>query len=395
MELWLIPLLIALAVLLGWGSVTTMNRRKLADRQQRWRALDQRFDRVTVESTQVETDPQRAFAAPGWLDRSNPLVRGFSGTLKRAQQRRAELERSTPAATSQQQKKVQKALEAPSDTASRLAPTDSDIERYELVVEQLEDAYTETDRAIRMTGWTRPGDHRLPHAQFMLDHRWGRPAVYPPIPAFTDDGADAALKSFLDAIFPVHRDTVLQAVRQRGGYSAGKRAHKALEQLIESGRYRTDQHSILWPTSVTVEHWGTFRTFGRGADLELHDIPAIEVANAAWVILDDERWLTEEELLDRLKQRMEIGSRGPATWTQGLNDGLNKSIHRGIDSLPESMQKLLGDTVPQNLFGGSGRRKLEHQLQDGIREGLVSGRLQRQTDGRIARLRTEWPTTYR
>lgn len=395
MELWLIPLLICLAVLLGWGSVTTMNRRKLTDRQQRWRALDQRFDRVTVDSTQVETDPHRALAAPGWLDRSNPLVRGFSSTLKRAQQRRAELERNTPAATAGQQKKIQKALEAPADSASRLAPSETDLERYELVVEQLEDAYAETDRAVRMTGWTRPGDHRLPHAQFMLDHRWGRPAVFPPVPALDDVSAVPALKSFLDAIFPVHRDAVLQAVKQRGGYTAGKRAEKALEQLIVTRRYRADQHGILWPAAITVEHWGTFRTFGRSADLALYEAPAIEVANAAWVILDDERGLTEDELLEQLKQRMDISSRGAANWTQGLNDGLNKSIHRGIESLPEGMQKILGDSVPQNLFGGSGRRKVEHQLQDGIREGLVSGRLQRQANGRIVRLRTDWPSTYR
>lgn len=395
MELWLIPLLISLAVLLGWGSVTSMNRRKLTDRQQRWRALDQRFDRVTVDSTQVETDPHRALAAPGWLDRSNPLVRGFSSTLKRAQQRRAELERNTPAATAGQQKKIQKALEAPADSASRLAPSETDLERYELVVEQLEDAYAETDRAVRMTGWTRPGDHRLPHAQFMLDHRWGRPAVFPPVPALDDVSAIPALKSFLDAIFPVHRDAVIQAVKQRGGYTAGKRAEKALEQLIVTRRYRADQHGILWPAAITVEHWGTFRTFGRSADLALHEAPAIEVANAAWVILDDERGLTEDELLEQLKQRMDISSRGAANWTQGLNDGLNKSIHRGIESLPEGMQKILGDSVPQNLFGGSGRRKVEHQLQDGIREGLVSGRLQRQANGRIVRLRTDWPSTYR
>ncbi|WFP17505.1 hypothetical protein [Citricoccus muralis] len=395
MELWLIPLLISLAILLGWGSVTSMNRRKLTDRQQRWRALDQRFDRVTVDSTQVETDPHRALAAPGWLDRSNPLVRGFSSTLKRAQQRRAELERNTPAATAGQQKKIQKALEAPADSASRLAPSETDLERYELVVEQLEDAYTETDRAVRMTGWTRPGDHRLPHAQFMLDHRWGRPAVFPPVPALDDVSGVPALKSFLDAIFPVHRDAVIQAVKQRGGYTAGKRAEKALEQLIVTRRYRADQHGILWPAAITVEHWGTFRTFGRSADLALHEAPAIEVANAAWVILDDERGLTEDELLEQLKQRMDITSRGAATWTQGLNDGLNKSIHRGIESLPEGMQKILGDSVPQNLFGGSGRRKVEHQLQDGIREGLVSGRLQRQANGRIVRLRTDWPSTYR
>lgn len=392
MELWLIPLLIAFAVILGWGSLTTMNRRKLTDRQQRWRELDRRFDQITMESTQVETDPQRALAAPGWLDRSNPLVRGFASTLRRAQQRRLELERNTTAATAQQQKKVQKALGSSSDTASSLAPTEEEIDRYALVVEQLEDAYAETDRAVRLTGWTRPGDHRLPHAQFMLDHRWGRPAVYPHLPVLDDQGAEVALKSFLDATFPVHRDSVITAVRnQASAHGVTKRAQKALEQLVSTQRYRVDAEGFLWPSSVSREQWGAFRTFGRSADLSLHDVPTLEIANAAWVVLGPDRELEEDELLVLVSERLEVNLNAGPGWAQSLNDGLSK----GMKSLPASMQRMFGDSVPTGLFGSSSGRRLEERLQQGLHEGLVSGRLQRQVTGRIARLRTGWPTTYR
>ncbi|HEY4614217.1 MAG TPA: hypothetical protein VIG75_02015, partial [Citricoccus sp.] len=96
MELWAIILMV-LAVVTGfggWAGVSTVQRRQLTGRQQRWRELESRFHRVTMDAERYDHSPGDALAAPGWLDRSSPVVRGFTGTLKRAARDKYALERS-------------------------------------------------------------------------------------------------------------------------------------------------------------------------------------------------------------------------------------------------------------------------------------------------------------
>ena len=52
MELWAIILMV-LAVVTGfggWAGVSTVQRRQLTGRQQRWRELESRFHRVTMDA---------------------------------------------------------------------------------------------------------------------------------------------------------------------------------------------------------------------------------------------------------------------------------------------------------------------------------------------------------
>lgn len=387
MEFWFIALVVALAVIIGWGSISTINRKKLAARQQRWRELDDRFTRVTMESTRYETDPQRALDAPGWLDRKNPLVRGFSGTLKRAQQRRAELERDVPHTPVRRQKSNTPA--EITSSASALAPREEDLEAYQLLVEHLEEAYEETDRAVRMTGWSQPGAEQLPHPQFMLDHRWGRPAIFPDAPAMDSVTADSVVRTFLNASYPVHRDAAVKAIKHRSG-SGARKVQKSIEHLLATHRYVIDQHGILWPSSVRVHDWGVHRTFGRSAEVGLDQVPAVEVANAAWVLLDEQH-LEEKELIAAVKDRLELNNR----LATGLSKSINVGIAKGMQALPDSMQDAIHGAIPNGVFNPATASRTDQLLHAGIREGLVSGRLQRQSDGRIGRLREGWPTSYR
>lgn len=369
MEIWFVAIFLALAVLLGWGTVRTVRRRQLTGRQRRWRELETRFNQVASETTRYETDPQRALDAPGWLDGRNPLVRGFTGTLKRAQRVRDDLER-----------------------AAQLDPSDEDLQRFELVVEQLEDAYQETDRAVRLTGWTQPGSLQIPHAQFMLDPRWGGPARLPQLNTTSTqaDHVGAAVKEFLDQAYPIHRDAVVKILRTRSGSVGARRTQKALDHLVETGRFVVDAEGMLWPGSVRTEVWGVHRVFGRGADLNLEQVPLVEISNAAWVVLGEDRHLNEAELVTELREFLELNHRLSTGLSQGLASGLN----RGLSVLPEGVQKALNDVIPPGVLTGAEHR-MDHRLTEGIRTGLISGRLQRQADGKICRLRTDWPTTYR
>jgi len=189
MEFWVI-MLIVLAVVAGvggWAGIATAQRRQLTGRQQRWRELERRFHRVTMDAERYDRSPGDALAAPGWLDRSSPVVRGFSGTLKRAARDRYELEQSVAPAPGRRGTGPDDR-----DTASRLAPTEKDLESFELLVERVEDAYRDTDRAVRTTGWSSPGTLQVPHPQFLLDPRWGRPAVLPRLGGVTAANAERA-----------------------------------------------------------------------------------------------------------------------------------------------------------------------------------------------------------
>lgn len=369
MEPWLIPLILFILVIIGgWGGYTAVNRRMLSSRQRQWRALQQRYDKVFLDTTGYDTDPGRALEAPGWLDRKNPLVQGFSGTLRRSQQRRSELE---------------------IDSAN---PSKEQIEQFRQVVEQLEDAHAETDRAIKTLGWSDTSASKAPHAQFLLDHRWGAPACYPPLGDIDLDSASGAVKAFLDRSFPIKRTTVIEVLKKRcENYTAANRAQKALRELVENGRYKVDAQGFLWPAGVAVENWGVHRTFGRGADIRLEDVPTVEIANAAWVLLEHNRRLHEHELVEQMSKALGLDSQ--------LGTGIGHLIHqgftKGLQTLAVNVPPEFGGAVPKGLPFLSSRERQQQRLIDGIYLGLATARLQRQGDGTISRLRNSWPASYR
>ena len=159
---------------------------------------------------------------------------------------------------------------------------------------------------------------------------------------------------------------------------------------METHRYVADPDGFLWPASVQVESWGVHRTFGRGSELSLSEVPVVEIANAVWVLLEEGQEMTEEQLFEALLQRLDVRSRNLG-FTQSLNNGLN----RGLQALPEGVRRAIGDAIPEGWFGSTAQKRLEHRLYEGVQEGLVTGRLQRQANGTIRRFRIEWPTTYR
>jgi hypothetical protein len=389
MEFWLIMLIVfaVVAGVGGWAGVAAIQRSQLTGRQERWRELERRFHRVTLDAERYDRSPGDALAAPGWLDRSSPVVRGFSGTLKRAARDKYELEQSVDPAPGRRNQDS-----GSRDTASRLSPTEKDLESLELLVERVEDAYRDADRAVRTTGWSTPGALQVPHPQFLLDPRWGRPAVLPRLGAVTAQNAERSVKDFLDATYPLRREKALKALRERAdGASGAYRAQKALEKLMVTQRYRVDRYGFLWPGSTEIEHWGVYRTFGRPADLPLDDAPPVEVANALWSLLPDGRSLTEDELLEEARNLLGANGGIGAGITQSLNEG----IVRGVQSLPENVRKVIHDVVPNGTFIPSPKPRMDQRLREGLLEGLVTGRLQRTADGRICRLRAAWPSTYR
>lgn len=389
MELWAIILMV-LAVVTGfggWAGVSTVQRRQLTGRQQRWRELESRFHRVTMDAERYDHNPGDALAAPGWLDRSSPVVRGFTGTLKRAARDKYALERSVAPAPARRGE-----IEHHSDTAARLAPTEEDLEALELLVERVEDAYRDADRAVRTTGWSTPAALQVPHAQFLLDPRWGRPAVLPRLGSVTAQDAERSVKEFLDSAYPVRRDRALKAVRERAqGPSAAHRAQKTLEKLVAGRRFTVDRHGFIWPASTEIEHWGVYRTFGRPSDLPLDEAPPVEIANALWSLLPDGRALPEEDLLEEARGLLGAAGGLRAEITQSLNQG----IVRGVEALPQTVRKVINDAVPHGSFLPSPKPRMDQRLYEGLHEGLVTGRLQRTADGRVCRLRAAWPSTYR
>lgn len=406
MEFWVIMVLI-LTVLVGaggWAGVAAVNRHRLHGRQDQWRELQGRFNRVTLDSERYDRNPSDALAAPGWLDRNSPVVRGFAGTLKRAQRDRAELERGVPRAPGRAGREL---TSGSRDPASSLNPTEQDLGELEKLVERVEDAYRDADRAVRTTGWTRPDALQVPHAQFLLDPRWGRPAVLPRTVAVPSKppgngstastraqakAAERAVKDFLDASYPLRRQTALKLLRERsGGSSAGHRVQKSFERLLATGRYTTDAHGFVWPQATVVEHWGVYRSFGRGADLGLDDVAPVEVANALWVLLPADRGLPDTELLELAREHLALTTGMMAGLTQSLNQG----IARGLKALPEGVQRAVNDAVPHGMQWPSPASRIEQVLAEGLHAGLVTGRLQRQPDGLVRRLRVEWPSTYR
>lgn len=405
MEFWLIMLIVCAVVLGagGWAGVAAIQRHQLHGRQDRWRELEGRYHRVTLDSERYDHSPGDALAAPGWLDRSSPVVRGFSGTLKRAQRDRAELERGVARAPGRAGRELTGGSRVP---ASGLNPTDQDLGELEKLVERVEDAYRDADRAVRTTGWSRPETLQVPHAQFLLDPRWGRPAVLPrtvALPPKTNGAsaastraqtkaAERAVKEFLDAAYPLRQQTALKLLRERSsGPGAAHRVQKSFERLLASGRYITDEHGFVWPHATVLEHWGVYRSFGRDADLGLDDVAPVEVANVLWVLLPADRGLPDTELLELAREHLALTSGMMAGLTQSLNQG----IARGLKALPEGVQRAVNDAVPQGVQWPSPTSRVEQVLAAGLHAGLVTGRLQRQPDGLVRRLRVQWPSTYR
>lgn len=405
MEFWLIMLIVC-AVILGaggWAGVTAIQRRQLHGRQDRWRELEGRYNRVTLDSERYDHSPADALAAPGWLDRSSPVVRGFSSTLKRAQRDRAELERNVARAPGRAGREI---TSGSRDPASGLNPTEQDLSELEKFVERVEDAYRDADRAVRTSGWSRPEALQVPHAQFLLDPRWGRPAVLPRTVALPPKAngatttstkalakaAERAVKEFLDAAYPLRQQTALKQLRERsGGPGAAHRVQKAFERLLASGRYTTDEHGFVWPHATALEHWGVYRSFGRDADLGLDDVAPVEVANVLWVLLPADRGLPDTELLELAREHLALAPGVMAGLTQSLNLG----IARGLKALPEGVQRAVNDAVPHGVQWPSQASRVEQVLAAGLHAGLVTGRLQRQPDGLVRRLRVQWPSTYR
>ncbi|MFC7402951.1 hypothetical protein [Citricoccus sp. GCM10030269] len=391
MEIWLIVLLV-LAVVVGaggWAGVVGLQRRMLASRQQRWRELESRFNRVTLDVERYEHSPGDALAAPGWLDRSSPVIRGFSGTLKRAHRERGELERSIEPAPG---RAVRPRGSENRDAASRLNPSAEDLQRFELLVERLEDAYRDADRAVRLAGWSTPDSLQVPHPQFLLDPRWGHPAVLPRLGTVDPKGARRSVKEFLDCAFPLRKDAALKALKERAGSGhSAYLAQQALEHLIKSGRYTMDRQGFLWPASTVVEHWGTYRTFGRTAHLKPQDVPPVEFANALWALLPADGGMRDEELLTAAVDHLDLNT----PWGAGLAQNLNERIARAVDSLPDAVRRTVNDAVPHRSYLPSPKLRVDQLLVEGLQEGLITGRLQRQPDGLIRRLRVDWPSTYR
>ncbi len=407
MEFWVIMVLI-LAVVLGaggWAGVAAVQRRQVHARQDRWRELQGRFNRVTLDSERYDRSPGEALAAPGWLDRDSPVVRGFAGTLKRAQRDRAELERGVARAPGRAGRELTGGSRGP---ASGLNPSEQDLGELEKLVERVEDAYRDADRAVRTTGWTRPEALQVPHAQFLMDPRWGRPAVLPRSVAVPSrptgtqqsrrhvqeqaKATERAVKDFLDASYPLRRETALKLLRARsGGTGPGYKVQKSFERLLASGRYVTDSHGFVWPQATVVEHWGVYRSFGRDADLGLGDLAPVEVANALWVLLPADRGLPDTELLRLAREHLALT---PGVMA-GLTETLNLGLSRGLKALPEGVQKTVHDAVPHGVRLPPPSSRVEQVLAAGLHEGLVTGRLQRQPDGLVRRLRAEWPSTYR
>lgn len=403
MDLWVI-MLIVLAVVVGiggWAGVAAIQRHQLHGRQDQWRELEGRFHRVTLDSERYDRSPSDALAAPGWLDRDGPVVRGFSGTLKRAQRDRAELERNVPRAPGRAGREI---TSGSRDPAAGLNPTEKDLGEFEKLVERVEDAYRDADRAVRTTGWSRPETLQVPHAQFLLDPRWGRPAVLPRTVAVPpksntttslrvqSKAAERAVKDFLDASYPMRQQTALKLLRERsGGGGAGHRMQKSFERLLATGRYVTDERGFIWPQATVVEHWGVYRSFGRDADLGLEDVAPVEVANVLWVLLPADRGLPDTELLALAREHLALAPGMMA----GLTKSLNQQIARGIQALPEGVQRAVNDAVPHGVQWPPATTRVEQVLAEGLHAGLVTGRLQRQSDGLVRRLRAQWPSTYR
>lgn len=388
----LVLLLVMMACLVTAAvGISGHRRRELASRQDRWRALEQRFDQVTMDSVRSASDPRRALDAPGWVDESHPMTRAFQKSLSRAQKDRLELERSVaPAPGPGVVARI--SGEKPRDHAATLAPTEQELQRFEQVVEHAEDTFGETQQALTAVGWSGSGAVQAPHAQFLLDHRWGRPAIIPSVHATDPARSVGAVRTFISEIYPVRLGTAQSALRERVSVNGSPRRElRSLEMLVASGRLRVDQEGFIWPGSVRVEHWGVFRTFGKDADLQLDDVPAVEVANALWAALPAGEAMDEAELTGRAKELLGLA---PGT-LPGLREQLNASINRGVESLPETMRSIIHDVVPNGTFIPSKDARHARHLEAGLIQGLRSGRLRRTPDGRIVRGRAGWPGSYR
>lgn len=364
--IWIILALVLSAIFLIAGTTLVVKRRNQLQRAERWKQLENRISQVETESVRIELDPTQAFSAPGWLDSSNPLVRSFTSTLRATRNKK--------------------------DTIHAVAskPREEQITALTVVVEQLEDTFAETDRAIRSSGWSTAASLQLENPQFMLDTRWGRPASLPALGPTEPENVDASVRAFVNACFPLRKQVIAEGLRRRTsgrGYKAARNVQKSFEHLIATQRLRVDDHDIVWPVSVRTIDWGVYRSFGPDAEVKLKDIPRIEIANAIWETLPAEGSMTEQEVLALVVDQLQL--------KPSLGSELSSGLHKGIKALPSSVQKAVNTAVPESFLERKSTPQWNTALNEGLDEALATSRIQRQSDGSLQRLRTTWPASYR
>lgn len=350
-QYWYIVLGLIAVGLAIWGFTSWMAAAQVQQvNRERWAALDHRFQALCTHVERHESDPQQALTTPGWLDSSSPLVRSYATAVARAQDRRAALffgPRRSPGPV-------------PSTwTPSRVS--DEQLSSFEGIIQDLAAAFEEIDQALRLTGWAHHDHEDAPHPQFLLDHRWGEPALLPARVVLDGEHGSENVRRFIEEVYPITRTDALQALRSRG---VGPARGKELTDLLMP-HVTEDADGFLWPRWVDVDSWGVHRTFGPEADLSVFDTSPVEIANAIWVMLDGES-MTEKDITEQLKDQLEL-----TDYPNGL-----RSSRRGE----------------------SPSRRTAHWdrlVAQAVHTGMLTGRLQRRIDGTIGQGRSNWPGTYR
>lgn len=348
-QYWYIVLGLIVVGIAIWGFIAWQDSaQQNENRRRHWAKLDHRFQALCTHVGQHEADPQRALATPAWLDESNPLVRSYATAVADAQQRRQEIAYDSRY------------------TMSAVAPSrvsEAQLGAFEKVVDQLAESFEEIDQALRLTGWAQHDHRGAPHPQFLLDQRWGEPAILPARVILDGAHGQDKVRRFLDDAYPINRADALATLTAHGiGRLAGGRT---LPTVIAQYAVE-DADGFLWPQWVDVDNWGVHRTFGPEADLTVFDAASVEIANAIWGMLDGTS-MTEQEIGEGLVEQL------------GLTDF--------PDAIPLTRRR--GDSLVR-------RTALWNRVvTEAVHTGLLTERLQRGFDGTIGRGRRSWPPTYR
>ncbi|WBL18816.1 hypothetical protein [Citricoccus sp. NR2] len=342
-------IVIGLAIwgLVTWGAASSEND----SRRYAWHKLDQRFTALCTHIERHESDPQRALTTPGWLDESNPLVRSYATAVAQAQHQREQLIADGG---------------GPRRNSTSSAPnrvSTAQLRDFRLIVNQLAASFEEIDQALRLTGWAHHDHAAAPHPQFLLDQRWGQPALLPSRVILDGAHGHDNVRRFIEESYPITRADALDALSSRGtGRLPGGRSLPTL--LAEHAT--EDADGFLWPHWVDVASWGVHRTFGPDADLSVHQASPVELANAIWVMLG-EASMTEQEIAAGLLEHLDL---------TGFPDGV----------------------PPTERFAESLSRRTaqwDRLVASAVHTGMLTERLQRRLDGRLGRGRSSWPGTYR
>lgn len=351
-QYWYIVLGIIVVGLALWGFTAWMaSARAQQILRERWTRLNHRFSALCTHIEKHESDPQRALTTPGWLDGSNPLVRSYATAVARAQRRRDEL--------------IFGPRKPPSGLPSTWTPprvSEDQLRAFEGIIDDLAATFEEVDQALRLTGWAHHDHEGVPHPQFLLDHRWGQPALLPSRVVLDGEHASDSVRRFLEGTYPITRTDALDALRSRG---VGRPVRGRDLSSLLMPHVTEDADGFLWPRWVNVDSWGVHRTFGPDADLNIFHASPVEIANAIWVMLDGES-MTEKQITDELRDQLNL-----TPFAHGLPPG-----RRGES--PSRRTAQWDRTVAQ-----------------AVHTGMLTGRLQRRLDGTIGRGRSSWPGSYR